>query len=287
MWDDQLALDRILSILPDDPSSSRELASTVANFFGRKFRHKESATFDASRTEINLRYAECPGASIPPIPALEYAGVRLKTGTRRTVPALVHELLHLERCVLGQPVLDVFDAPSAFEPFFPEILPAYGRLVNVVDHEIMLPRFRSLGFPTSDFLGAAPASVSNNYSAAASRGRDPSRPDAIGRLWWAHEYFRHWISVGHGVPAGAALAADALANGRRIYSELPDLAAKLRAWVERGEFRVVANYAASMDDLYAILEIPRVARWLRLEPSEDGPQTVDATPSVAPAGPSP
>jgi hypothetical protein len=249
------AAERILSRLKGH-DAAEVLAATTLVFYGPSLRYSESVDVDASSFRLTFDHGE---------PRLDSAAIVLKTNTSRATEALVHELLHLDLPIRGFPCGDAMEVPATLDVAATSQLSALvGKLSNVVQHEINLDQFISMGFDRSAFLG--PSARFPDYEAAASFGTAlPGVASALVHAWWCLEYLRHWISVRHGAAEELGSIASRIGTwGSTVFADFSITTSQLRMWTESGRFKDVACHAQEFNTLLGLFRLPRFASWLEV-----------------------
>jgi hypothetical protein len=250
----------ILRRLADYPKAEA-LATQVCDFYGKYLEYYEDSTLESSHYHIKLQHE--------PV-ALQYARIELRLGTPRTAEALMHELLHLHTRVRGYPVGEKFSIPYALTNYADTITAIYPRIVNLLEHELILEPFLDLGFEKKTFLGCL--SPAPDYQKLASTARpDLGYHEQIGFSWWCLEYFRHWISTRHWVGDEARIYADsALYWGSKVHPEMKAAAREICKFIDSGSLMGKGEHHHNVNNLLEFMKIPIFTEWLTIQTGSDG-----------------
>jgi hypothetical protein len=243
----------VLSRLADHVAT-RAVAEEVTSFFGSHFQYHESVDIDTSEF----------GLGNEPIIAL----IHLKLGTSRITQSLAHEFLHLRLAVRKFPRYWEIDAPDHLENFIPALSEYYDPLLNIVQHEIMLPEFVALGFQQKDFL--VPPRSPENYQQFVRTPKNQIIPE-IRFPWWCLEYIRHWSHAHHStLLAPAQYASEALEFGKTEFPELPQAVTQITEVIENGHFKDASKYSSEVNKLLSIMRIPVITQWVEFSSEQPG-----------------
>ena len=243
----------IVSKLVDHPATL-EVAHEVTSFFGNRFHYYESEDIDTSEF----------GLGIEPILAL----IRLKSGTSRITQSLAHELLHLRLAVRRFPRYSEIDAPDHLEKFISALSEYYDPILNIVQHEIMLPEFLALGFQQRDLLVLP--QLPENYQQFVRTPKNEIIPE-VRFPWWCLEYIRNWSHARHSTFLAPALyASEALEFGKTEYPELPQAVTQMTQVLENGLFRDASKYPSEVNKLLSIMRVPAITQWVEFSSEQPG-----------------
>jgi hypothetical protein len=243
----------ILNRLTDHPATLA-VVQEVTSFFGSRFQYSESENIDTSEY----------GLGIEPIVAL----VHLKVGTSRITQSLAHELLHLRLAVRKFPKYSEMDAPDHLENFISDLSENYDPLLNIVQHEIMLPEFLALGFQQKDFV--VPPRPPVNYQQLVRTSKNQIIPE-VRFPWWCLEYIRNWSHARHSTLLQPALyASEALEFGKSEFPELPQALAQMTQVFENGHFGDASKYPGEVNKLLSIMRVPVITQWVEFGSEQPG-----------------
>lgn len=133
-------------------------------------------------------------------------------------------------------------------------------VTNVVDHDIFKDDFIALGFPIEQFLVKSNEPIS--YKRVARDARNQTTPSQLKFMiwsWWCIEYLRHYITSFHGQEDCELLAEKVAKWGRRSVPGFERGMARIREWISEGKHRQPTQYAAAMQALFDIIQIPTIS----------------------------
>jgi hypothetical protein len=86
--------------------------------------------------------------------------------------------------------------------------------------------------------------------------------------WWSIEYLRHFISIEHGLRDAQKLANNVLVWGDKALPEFGSVAKKIREWIARGEHRDPESYVPALQQLLALIQMPRASSFAMIRSSD-------------------
>lgn len=194
--------------------------------------------------------------------------IALNPDSSRAVASLIHQLLRVRLYANGLPRVAILhsEARHLHEQFISTI----SAMTNVIQQEMIVRDFVETGLPLSEFLG--PSAAAHDYDLIAKQHQADRDDPGIGS-WWAQEYFRHKISIGH-------YEGDRSEQQRRLAEHIaqvgdgliPDFAARQRtidAWLENREFADLTQYAKALNVLLPAFSVPPPMAYSHLE-KKDG-----------------
>lgn len=255
----QNAYDKIISKLRGNSLAER-LAEEVFNFYG------EFLIYSESRETLNNTYT----FDIRKEPNLFFSAVRilLKFDTGQEAEDLAHALLYVQLPILGFPAIDIVDMPDGMnEKSVKVLMGSYRKIQNLIYNEIIIRKFKALGYHQHRFLGGFNPPP-NNYQAKAIHTSPQDNDWQSSFSWWCLEYFGYWIGSRHGQSLKVQRnAIEILKWGSELHPTLKEAAGRMREWVMLGEFKKPEQYIPQVNNLLEIMKFPKVIGWILLENS--------------------
>lgn len=198
--------------------------------------------------------------------------------SKREAAALVHELLHLRQPVRGFPYIRSLSLTSVQRKVASTVLETLNKAKNVIEHEIFIGDFRALGFRTGDFLALEPQP---DYDKFASRQIREDQKSSIKKdhpeykwitwSWWAMEFLRQEISIGHRESGGEGrLAEEAERAACRLYPEFDRCTDRIREWIAGGAYRTPERNAGALQTLMTLMMLPPISAFTTLARTDQG-----------------
>jgi hypothetical protein len=243
-----------------------EFPASLALFNERKFYGKSlqlqtlAEANNQSRYQINLHNETN---------TFQSAIIDLNTRGARISAAAAHELLHLRQPIKGFPRVRSLSLNALHGRQISLITVSLDTIVNLLDHDIFVTDFVTLGYPIGSFIMPSATKVGLHE-------REAKRFLKVHRttpqvflwpfyVWWSIEYFRHVISIEHGVQEAQKIANNVLIWGNRALPDFDDLAKKIRAWIALGKHRDPKSYVSAVQDFLALVQMPRASSFAMIK----------------------
>ena len=251
--------------------TSLALLDEIRRFYGKSLQLQTLAAANGqSRYQINLKTETN---------TFESAMIDLNTDGNCIAAAAAHELLHLRQPIKGFPRVRSLSLNALHSRQTPLLTVSLDTIINLLDHDIFVTDFIALGYPLDSFIVPSAAKIGLHEREAKKFLKiHRATPQALlwpFYIWWSIEYFRHFISIEHGVRDAQKLANNVLIWGGKALPEFSSVAKKIRAWIALGEHRDPESYVSALQQLLALTQMPRASSFAMIR-SADG----DAAPRV-------
>jgi len=247
----------IRSLFKDYPLANN-LLDEVIQFYGSSFTIRRAVMADdRSRYTLNVdaQHLKFNGAVI-----------NLDTSTDRQAAAACHELLHLQLPIRSFPRIRSLNLTSVQETVSLRIVSAQISATNVIDHDIFKDDFVKVGFPLGQLLVASPENI--NYKKVARDSRDQTIPPQLNFVnwnWWCTEYFRHYMSMTHGLKQSESLVDKVSQWGVKAVPGFKSGMDRMREWISAGQHLQPTTYPAAIRKLFDIIQLPKITGFCVLE----------------------